>query len=604
MASNIRQAEQLALGRTAGQSEPVALAALHELQVDQAASAMPLLLMFHGSAALSIYRLNDQCSVSFVCGIWHWLAVGIGFLFAGFVLLWWHLQKTGQTRNNAEFALRYLELCSLGLALVWAMPAAAYVASQVGYPILPVIGISLAVMGVVVVSLLRVPIGAIVFTSLITTTLAYSVFLALEQFKFIAAFVCVIYGLVLVGLILKSYLDFRRHTIAELTLKQQQQVITLLLNDFENGTSDWLWETDQNGQLKYFSPRLSEILQRETNDLMTASLRGALASHLQPVSWHDLESSLRKEVAFVALPLQLNIQGKAACWEISAKPLQDQDGHFSGFRGVGRDVTEKIMAERNLLDAIAASEKASTAKSQFLSIISHELRTPINAIVGFSELLTKDNPQPLTAAQQQEFCTTILENAQSLQLMINDLLDATRLESGTLNLTEQVDDAAELVEGAIRLNRDDAEKAEVTILGKLNENISLRADLRRVRQIVVNLLANAIKFSPIGGIVHVEMLHGSHDEFILQISDAGVGIPAEEIERVFDAFTQAETGATRRFGGVGLGLSIARRLARLHGGDITLQSATGAGTTARLIFPAERVIWPATITKTKTKQVA
>ena len=168
-------------------------------------------------------------------------------------------------------------------------------------------------------------------------------------------------------------------------------------------------------------------------------------------------------------------------------------------------------------------------------------------------------------------------------------------------LSEQDNDVAELVEASIRQNREKAEKAELTIIGKLDENISLKADVSRLNQIISSLLNNAIKFSPKGGIIHVEMLRGQEGQFILSIRDAGIGIAAADVERIFENFNQADSGHSRRFGGVGLGLSIARRIARLHGGDVKLESTAGAGTTALLVMPADRVRWPGA---EKIKQVA
>ncbi len=565
--------------------------AVSELQVNLAASAMPLLLMFHACATISIFRFNNQCNVSFICQSWHWLAAGVGAGFAGFVLLWWRWQKSGQASQKAEFALHLLELLCLLLGLVWAMPAAAYVASQSSYPILPIIGISLAMMGVAVVSLLRIPVGATVFVSLMTTTLAYCSFMALQQFNLVAAFVCIIYGLVLIGLVVQSHLEFKRRIAAEQEVRHQQHVIKLLLNDFERGTSDWLWETDSQGFLKYYSPRLAELLNFAPDDLHSRSLREALSSFADATSWHDLQMALAKKASIDCLPLSLSRQGIAVRWEISAQALHNPKGEFVGFRGVGRDVTSRHNTEKNLLAAVADSEKASSAKSQFLSIISHELRTPINAIVGFAELLRYEGEKPPSAGQHNEYCNTILDNARSLQSMINDLLDATRLESGALRLVDQDNDAAELVETIIRLHAHQAEQAEITILCKTTEGISLRGDVMRLKQVIANLIANAIKFSPRGGLVHVEMLRGIGDQLVLQIRDAGIGIPQHEVESVFETFTQVESGSARRFGGVGLGLAIARRVARLHGGDVTLDSVHGAGTTAHLTLPADRIKW-------------
>ena len=143
----------------------------------------------------------------------------------------------------------------------------------------------------------------------------------------------------------------------------------------------------------------------------------------------------------------------------------------------------------------------------------------------------------------------------------------------------------------------------MSIVARLTDGISVDVDVTRMKQVIINLLTNAIKFSARGGIVNIEMQRGSSGRFVLAIKDAGIGISVQDIERVFDPFVQADSGLARRYGGVGLGLPIARRIARLHDGDVTLESTEGAGTTASLILPQRRVMWPQTKTSVD-KQVA
>jgi signal transduction histidine kinase len=172
------------------------------------------------------------------------------------------------------------------------------------------------------------------------------------------------------------------------------------------------------------------------------------------------------------------------------------------------------------------------------------------------------------------------------------LLDATRLERGTFRLNEQECDAAEIIEVAIKLCRDQAETSGVNIVARLTDNIVVKGDMARLKQIAINLMTNAIKFSNDGSVINVDMQRGDQGQLVLSIRDGGVGIAASDLQRVFDPFVQADGSYTRRVGGVGLGLSIARRIARLHDGDVMLESAVGAGTTARLILPRHRVVWP------------
>ena len=267
------------------------------------------------------------------------------------------------------------------------------------------------------------------------------------------------------------------------------------------------------------------------------------------------------------------------------------------------DMMRLTNLEQQAQIALEAAVAANLAKSNFLAAMSHELRTPINAIVGFCEILDAPQSETLSAETRKSYLHTIIENAAHLQSMINDILDVTRLERGSFQLVEQNNDAAEIIEATLKLCRKQAEAAGISIVAHLIDDVSVRGDLVRLKQIVQNLLTNAIKFSPEGSIVNINMQRGPDLEFILLIRDAGIGISDEDALRVFDSFLQLDDGTARRFEGMGLGLSIARRIARLHGGDITLNGKLGIGTEARLTIPAARVGWSAHKHKTK-EQVA
>jgi signal transduction histidine kinase len=229
--------------------------------------------------------------------------------------------------------------------------------------------------------------------------------------------------------------------------------------------------------------------------------------------------------------------------------------------------------------------------------MSHELRTPLNSIVGFSEILSSRNEETLATEVRLDYAKTILNSSKHLQTLITDILDATRIENGTIALIEQDFDAAELVEIVAKMCRDQAEKADVTLVAKLMDGIEIRADITRTKQVILNLLTNAIKFSLAGGVVNLELVRLRDDRLAIVVRDGGIGIKSEDVSRIFEPFVQAEDGMSRRFAGIGLGLSIARKIARLHGGDVTLESQFGVGTTARFELPPSRVNWPVTPSK-------
>ncbi len=560
---------------------------VHRIQISQTVRSIPLLVLFHASASLCLNQLIAPALPASIMLGFQITAVLVGFGFC-FTFFSWR-KPHWQSRSGAVMQL--LNLLSLALALTWGVPAAFTAQFQNPAAAFPVLGLCLCMTGIGAVSLIRLPMGAIVFVSLLSAAMARSIYWNLNENRELAALVIVVYGLALAAIVLINQRDFLRRTAAEFENARQSQVIKLLLNDFERDASDWLWESNADGKLTYFSPRFAEVLGRETVNIMGHTHHSLLSEQMSDEDWAKLQTALATPQGF-ALDFDIVLQGQTKHWQMVSHELRDDLGNFKGHRGVGRDLTEQHLAQLRITRAMEASEKASAAKSQFLAIVSHELRTPINAIVGFSELLSRDLSGTLTVAARKEYAETILESGRHLQGLINDLLDATRIERGSLKLNEDDFDAAELVEATIKMCNHVAEKADVQVVARLTDFIILKGDLTRLKQIMVNLLANAIKFSPNGGIVNVEMQRGPDGQFVLAIRDAGIGIPRSELESVFDPFKQVEGDSTRRFGGLGLGLSIARRLARLHDGDVRLESIEGAGTTALLILPKTRVIWP------------
>lgn len=568
-------------------SPPPDNALLHLAQVEQTMRMIPLLLAFHAIAASAIHVVAGGTVDIVIREVWPLLCALVALGFGGLYLSWYW----GALRQRVSQVQGLIELLGLVLGFVWAMPAAAYAMRETGSPILPLIAISLTMMGVTSIALLRAPIALVVFLSLMTAALARSAWLALGEHSVMGAAVIVIYGLILLALTLIAHRHFLHHTAATLMLQQQRDFMALLLENLERESHDWLWETDRLGRLVYASPRLAEHLGLAEDALRQDSFRAHLASRVDPASWPALERVFLTERDFKPIEVKARTVAGDRVWLLTGKALLNTFGGFTGFRGVGRDLTAQHQAEGKTLEAVAAATAASAAKSRFLSIMSHELRTPIHSIVGFAELLTRDRDVNLNDRARREFSLSILDQARILQGLINDMLDATRLERGTIKLVEQDMDGAEIVERAINAMRTEAETARVTVVATLAEGVELVGDMARLKQAVTNIMSNAIKFSVEDGIVHVDMRKEASGGLAIEVRDAGIGLAQPEIERLFEPFSQADDSMTRRFNGLGLGLAIARQIMRLHDGNLTLSSAEGAGTTATLTLPAARVRW-------------
>ncbi len=268
-------------------------------------------------------------------------------------------------------------------------------------------------------------------------------------------------------------------------------------------------------------------------------------------------------------------------WVSTTKvPLRDGDGNVVGTFGISRDITARMQAQEAMREAKEAAEAASRAKSDFLANMSHEIRTPLNAVIGMTELVLDTD---LTAIQR-EYLTTVRDSGESLLSVINDVLDFSKIEAGKLELEPTTFDLRECLGDtmksiAIRAHRKGLELA-CDVASDLPEFVL--GDVGRLRQIVINLVGNAIKFTEQGEVVLTVLADTTREENLVlhfKVSDTGIGIPENKLGSVFDAFEQADMSTTRRFGGTGLGLAISSRLVELMGGRLWVESVVDQGST-------------------------
>ncbi|WP_425062417.1 sensor histidine kinase [Pyruvatibacter mobilis] len=235
-------------------------------------------------------------------------------------------------------------------------------------------------------------------------------------------------------------------------------------------------------------------------------------------------------------------------------------------------------------------EEANRSKTEFLASMSHELRTPLNAIIGFTDFIASEPFGPVTPTKYGEYITDVNASAHHLLGLINELLDMAKIEAGKMELAEDEFPAIEPVLQAVNMLRQQVADAGLTLqMDLLDETALIFADKQMTRQVVINLLSNAIKFTPRGGriLIRSERLP---DGLRLTVSDTGIGIPADRIERVLEPFEQVENAMSRSRPGTGLGLPLSKAMVEAHGGTLSLSSTFGEGTRVDIMLPVERIV--------------
>lgn len=355
------------------------------------------------------------------------------------------------------------------------------------------------------------------------------------------------------------------------------------MRDFSLSASDWFWETDAAHRFCFFSANFEKVYGLPPEQLLGKSRKAILeVDALNPPS--EVAEHLAKLAAhapFKNFEYQVRTRTNEVNWvSVSGLPHVHASGKFEGYRGTGTIVTERKLAEASLRAAMQAAQTANMAKSRFLATMSHEIRTPMNGILGMAQMLMMPD---LPESERTDYARTILTSGRTLLSLLNDILDLSKIEAGKFQLESTVFSPDALLHETCNLFAGAAQmkglKIDYQWHGAMQQRY--RADSHRLRQMLSNLVGNAIKFTP-GGAVRMEakeIARVDSDTAVLEFSvqDSGIGIASDKIDLLFKPFSQTDSSTTREFGGTGLGLSIVRQLAQVMGGDVGLRSELGKG---------------------------
>jgi PAS domain S-box-containing protein len=356
-----------------------------------------------------------------------------------------------------------------------------------------------------------------------------------------------------------------------------------------------IYARDRQGRFLFVNPRCARLLGRTEAELLGLNSHDLFPAEMaDPIVAHD--EQVWRTAAEHTFEERVTVDGRALCTTSSRFPLTDASGRMVAVCGIATDITDRLAAEAELRAAKEAAERAgaaadvarelaqaaSAAKSEFLANMSHELRTPLNGVIGMGELLLGT---PLSA-EQERFTRVLRTSADALLGVINQVLDFSKIEAGKLELEATDVDPSAVVGGVVQMLAHRAAAKGLTLTADVAPTVpqAVRGDPVRLRQILVNLVNNAVKFTDAGGVaIRLTAATAGGDptdvELRFEVADTGPGIPANRIGHLFQSFSQVDASTTRRYGGTGLGLAISARLATLMGGRTGVESTVGVGST-------------------------
>ncbi len=388
--------------------------------------------------------------------------------------------------------------------------------------------------------------------------------------------------------------DLNIELTARMRSEQDMKESEKRFRGFVDTASDWLWEIGPDLRFTYLTGQVEHVTGLNPKDMIGKTREELHLETKDPVSpeWQAHLNQLAEHQPFADFEFPRQRADGSICFiSLNGKPRFDNDGNFLGYRGIGRDISKRKKAEEHLMIAKEDAEKSSRTKSEFLANMSHELRTPLNAIIGFSQMLQQETFGSLGNTKNKEYADIIHNSGEHLHRIIGDILDLSKIEAGEETLYDEKIDLRIVINECIEMMSERAIKKGLSLSTDIQENIPLLiADRLKVKQILLNLLSNSIKFTPEGGEVITEITLADQQSIVLSVNDTGNGISPQDIEKVLEPFGQIGDAYTRSHDGTGLGLTLVKSISELHGGTILIDSKLKVGTVITITFPPERTV--------------
>jgi PAS domain S-box-containing protein len=373
---------------------------------------------------------------------------------------------------------------------------------------------------------------------------------------------------------------------------EQQLLDETRYHAFVDAAAEGFFRTTREGRYVIANPALARIYGYESPEHLCAELtdigQTLYVDANRRAEFQRLIAANARVKDFVS---QIRQRDGTLIWiSENARTVRDEDDQFLFYEGTVEDITSQRESEEATRRALVETQEAVRAKAAFLAAMSHELKTPLNAVIGFSDLMRQELFGPVNEPRYRGYIADIHDNGRRLLGMINDILDLSRIESHLLDLDDDlvcVQEAVRVAYATIVEGKSDA----APIAFDLPAHVPfLKGDPRRLHQILAHLLSNAVKFTPPKGQITVRVYLTKGAEIAIMIRDTGIGMEPGRIAHALEPFKQLDSSLSRRFEGVGLGLPLANALVRLHGGTLTIESVPGEGTIVTICFPPERSV--------------